>query len=409
MKITDIECFHVTIPKTSSNVLGGRDHYEGIPYRDEDLDTVSSFVDKVAHFGNSLSCVVKVHTDEGITGIGETACGRRCEIERIRENILGAQVYDISRIANILMFGRGNSLRARPKNDILAGSNEMAAIECALWDCIGKKAGVPIYKLLGGKVREKVPITLFLGERPIDECMQTIEKAVGEGIHTIKLKIGCNDRRDLDLLKEIRGQFGYELILRVDGNAAWTVTDGIRMLKQMQPYNLQYAEGMLRRCESGYNFKRLRDATGVPVCMCEQFAGFNELSAEEALIRAVDLIRMDAVDVISLDPTRTGGLLGFLKVCDLCEGAGIQIVTHRALTSISGAIWLTACSCSAATSYAQDIVPVGQPSGPQFDTVYETLEPMDGYMRPWDAPGWGMTVNEDVLHTYQKVDRSCHG
>jgi L-alanine-DL-glutamate epimerase-like enolase superfamily enzyme len=59
------------------------------------------------------------------------------------------------------MFGRGISLRARAKNDILAGAKEMGAIEFALWDCIAKKAGVPVFKLFGGRVREKVPITLF--------------------------------------------------------------------------------------------------------------------------------------------------------------------------------------------------------------------------------------------------------
>ena len=402
MKITEIECVHVAIPKTSSNVIGGRDSYEGIPYRDEEAETIASFVGKVTHFGNSQSCVVKVHTDEGITGIGEMACGRRCEIQKIKENIIGSNVYDVSRIANTLMFGRGNSLRARPKNDLLAGSSEMAAIECALWDCIGKKAKVPVYKLLGGKIREQVPITLFLGERPIEECMEAIKNAVDEGIRTIKLKIGCNDQRDIDLLREIRSQFGYDLVLRIDGNAAWTVTEGIRMLKRMQQFNLQYAEGLLRRSESGYNFKRLRDATGVPVCMCEQFAGFHELSCEEALIRAMDLIRLDAVDVISLDPTRTGGLLGFLKVSDLLESAGIKVVTHRALTSISDAIWLTACCCSPATSYAQDLVPVGQPTAPKYDTVHETLQPVNGYMKPWDSPGWGMTLRDDTLSTYKR-------
>ena len=406
MKIIDIECFHVTIPKTTSNVIGGRDAYEGIPYRDEDADTINSFVSKVPHFGNALSCIVKVHTDEGIVGIAEGHSTRRCEIERIRENIINSDVYDISRIANVLMFGRGTSLRARPKNDIFAGTKEMATIEAALWDCIAKKAGVPVYKLMGGKVREKVPITLFLGDRPIDECIEAIGKGIEEGFRTVKLKTGCNDKRDVDLLREIRNEFGYDLILRIDCNAAWDVTDGVRMLKRMAPYNLQYAEGMLRRCERGHGFKRMREAAGVPICICEQFAGYHEISAEEALLRAVDLIRMNACDVLSLDPTRTGGLLGFSQVCALCDGAGIPIVTHRANTSLSGALWLTGCVCNYATSYAQDIVPVGQPSAPQYDTVFETLQSENAYMKPWDAPGWGMTLNEEVLKKYEKVSRT---
>jgi L-alanine-DL-glutamate epimerase-like enolase superfamily enzyme len=406
MKITKIECTHIAIPKTSSNVIGGRDEYEGIPYRDEDNAEINSFVNKVPHFGNALSCIVKVHTDEGFVGIAETHANKRCEIKRISENILGSDVYDVSRIADVLMFGRGNSLRARPKNDIFPGTKEMAAIEAALWDCIAKKAGVPVYKLMGGKVREKVPITLFLGDRPINECIEDIGRAVKEGIHTIKLKTGCNDKRDVDLLREIRNEFGYDLILRIDSNAAWDVVEGIRILKRMEPYNLQYVEGMFRRCESGYSFRRLREATGIPVCICEQFAGFNDISSEEALIHTVDLIRMNACDVLSLDPTRTGGLLGFNKVCALCEGAGIQVVMHRANTSLSGALWLTCCISNYATSFAQDIVPVGQPSAPMYDSVFETLEPDNGFMKPWDSPGWGMTLNAEVLKKYERVSRT---
>ena len=408
MRIVDIECTHVIIPKTSSNIIGGRDEYEGIPYRDEDVHEIQSFVDKVPHFGNALSCIVKVYTDDGIVGIAEGHAGRNCEMERIRENILGSDVYDISRIANVLMFGRGNSLRARPKNALLPGTKEMAAVDGALWDCIAKKAGVPVYKLMGGKVRESVPITLFLGDRPIDECIEAVGKAVAEGIGTIKLKTGCNDKRDVDLLREIRNEFGYDLILRIDSNAAWDVVEGIRVLKRMAPYNLQYAEGMLRQCESGRSFRRLREATGVPMCICEQFAGYGEISAEEALIRTVELIRMNACDVLSLDPSRSGGLLGFNQICALCEGAGIQVVTHRANTSLSGALWLTCCMSNYATSLAQDIVPVGQPSAPKYDTVFETLKPENGYMKPWDSPGWGMTLNEDILKKYENIDRANH-
>ncbi|MCL2103119.1 MAG: hypothetical protein FWH25_03680, partial [Syntrophorhabdaceae bacterium] len=102
---------------------------------------MAGFVDKVPHFGNSLSCVVKVYTDEGFTGIGEAGVGMRCDIERIRQNILGCDVYEVSRIANVTVFGRGNSLRSRAKNDILAGTKEMSAVEFALWECIAKKAG----------------------------------------------------------------------------------------------------------------------------------------------------------------------------------------------------------------------------------------------------------------------------
>lgn len=406
MKITDIECTHVAIPKVSTNIIGGRDAYEGIPYRDENMDEMAGFVDSVPHFGHSLSCIVKVFTDEGIVGIGEAGAAKRCEIERIRQNIIGRDVYDITHLSNRVMEGVGSSLRNTPPNPVLPRTKEMSAIEFALWDCIGKKAKMPVYQLIGGKVRQKVAITLFLGERPIEQCIKDIDKALKQGIRTVKLKVGCNDRRDIDLFREVRRQFGYDLIIRIDPNAAWTLPEAVRVLKQMEQFNPQYVEGALRRIE-GYGFRRLRELTGIPVCVCEQFNGYFEMNTEEALLRVVELIRMKACDVLSVDPSRTGGLLGFNKICAVCEGAGIQVVTHRALTSISQATWLTGCLCNYATEYAQDIVPVGQPSGPLYDSVFETLPIVNGYMKPWDEPGWGLTIREDVLEKYECVDKSA--
>lgn len=405
MKITDIECIHVAIPKVSSNIIGGSNAYEGNPYREETTEHMNQFVDTVPHFGHSVSCIVKVYTDEGIVGYGEAGNDKRCDIERIKQNLIGMDVFDLSYLSNFTMQGRGNTLRNFAKNIDLPRTKEMSAIEFALWDIIGKKLNQPVYKLLGGKVREKVPITLFLGERPIDECIADIDRAMKQGIKTVKLKVGCNDKRDVELFQEVRRQFGYDLAVRIDPNAAWTVPEAIRMLKRMEKYNPQYVEGALKKTEN-YGFRRIREATGVPVCICEQFNGYIEMTTEQALTRVVELIRMKAFDVLSVDPSRTGGLLGFTKVCAVCEGAGLQVVTHRALTSVSQATWLTGIVCSRSANLAQDIVPIGHPSGALYDTVEETLPVENGYMKPWDAPGWGLTIKDDVLKKYECVDKN---
>ena len=399
MKITDIQCIHVQIPKVSSNIIGGNVSWEGNPYRDEDPEHMKAFVSSVPHFGHSCSCIVKVFTDEGIMGIGEAGAGARCEMDHIRENLIGCDVYDLAYHSIYTMHGRGNTLRVFTKNTNLARTKEQSAIEFALWDCIAQKAGVPVYKLFGGKVREKVPITLFLGERPIDECIADIDAAMKRGIMTVKLKVGCNDKRDVDLFREVRRQFGYDLAIRIDPNAAWTVTEAIRILKRMEPFHPQYAEGFLKRNEK-YSFRKVREATGIPVCICEQFNGWIEMSMEEALTHVCELIRLKAFDVLSVDPSRTGGLLGFQRLCAVCEGAGLQVVTHRALTSISQAAWLTGVAVSPAADLAHDLVPVGHPSGPLYDSVFETLPVENGYMKPWDKPGWGLTINEDILKQY---------
>ena len=103
MKITDIQCIHIQIPKVSTNIIGGSVSYEGNPYRDEEPEHMNQFVGSVPHFGHSCSCIVKVYTDEGIVGIGEAGAGARCAIDKIRDNLIGCDVYDITYNSNYTM------------------------------------------------------------------------------------------------------------------------------------------------------------------------------------------------------------------------------------------------------------------------------------------------------------------
>lgn len=399
MKIIDVKGYDLVLPKISTTIVGGRDEYEGNPYRDEPLAVIESYVDNIPHFGKILSHLVAVHTDAGIIGYGEAENALRDDFYKIRENLLGMDVYDVQYIMNRRINGYSDSIRQTAPHKNMVFAKDCCAVEFALWDAMGKKAGLPVYKLLGGKVREKSAITLFVGQKSIDDQLGDIARAVSEGIKTIKIKVGCNDAHDIDLLREIRRQFGWDLIIRVDPNRAWTITDGARILKRMAEYSIQYVEGALRRIE-GYGFKRLRELTGIPICICEQFNGPYPMSTEHALVRLQDLIRLEAFDVLSVDPSRTGGLLGFGKICAACEGVGAQVVTHRARSGVSQSVWLNAVISSQAASYAHDIVPIGQPSGAADDIITRPLTHQGGFMVPPNGPGLGVTVDMDKVKKY---------
>jgi L-alanine-DL-glutamate epimerase-like enolase superfamily enzyme len=405
MKITGIKGYWVALPKVSTTVIGGVNEYEGVPYRAVVPKEMESWTNQSNHFGHAMGCIVEITTDEGILGYGEcdSFYGFRGALEKARQNLIGMDVYDVTHIMNAAMCGDGNTLRLKAKYPRLALTKELLPVEFALWDIIGKKAGLPVYKLMGGKVQEKVAITLFVGQKLIDHCIQDIDKALKEGIKTIKLKTGANDRRDIDLVREIRRQFGWDVILRLDANQGWgTVVEAVRFLRQVEPYSIQYAEGPFIRIES-WGYKRLREMTGIPVCICEGFNADREMNTRVALVRLADLVRMDAIDVLSTDPARTGGLLGFNKIAAFCQGAGIEVVTHRARGSFSQAVWLTGCCCNFSTNLAHDIVPVGQPSSAEEDVTTLSLTHKNGCMQPLDAPGWGLEPNWDVINKYAKA------
>lgn len=402
MKITGVKGYHLALPKNSTTIIGGVDNYSGHLYRDTPDEQVKDWVGQSVHFANVMTYLVEVHTDEGIVGYGEVESlyGARGSIRMAGENLIDADPLEIQHDFSGVMLGQGNTLRTGGKNPRMYLAKEQIGIEFALWDIAGKKMGVPVYNLMGGKVREKQAITLFLGQKPIDNCLSDIDRAVKEGIRTIKIKAGANDRRDVDLLRAIRDTFGWELILRVDPNGAWgDVTDAVRILKQMEPYNLQYIEDGVCRTDIE-SHRRLREMTDVPVCICGMFNGPVEMTAHEALIKLADVVRQDAADVVSLDPSRTGGLLGFTQVAAFCEGAGIELVTHRGRGGLMQAIWLTGLSTCYSASYAQDIVPLGQPSSIIEDIITHPLTHENGFMRVPDGNGFGVEINWDNVKKY---------
>lgn len=404
MKITGIKGYLISLPLRSAFITEGFEHYSGQLYRNASDAVLEKWGLENSSYSNKMTYLVSVQTDEGIFGYGEVASinGARGLLKLAAENIIGMDVSDVSYIVQEKMLGRNNTKDNKSRNPDLPMRKEMIGIEFALWDAIGKQTGQPVYNLIGGKTREKVAIASTIGIKPIEECLNDIRQAINEGIRTIKIHVGAHDKRDVELLKEIRNEFGYDLILRVAPSSAWGlsgITDAVRILKQIEPYNIQYIEGPLNRTD-GESFKRLREMTGIPVCMSDQFNGNHVMTTHDALVKLAELIRMDAIDVLGVNPSMTGGLYGFMKIAAFCEGAGIEIVAHRACGGLFQSVVLTGCITAYATSYAHDIIIFPQPSSVKEDIVLEPLIHKDGFMVPPDAPGWGLEPNWDVIHKH---------
>ncbi len=116
----------------------------------------------------------------------------------------------------------------------------------------------------------------------------------------------------------------------------------------------------------------------------------------------MDLIKKDAIDFISTDPLRTGGMLGFKKLCAICEAAGIPVVTHWTRAGVSQAAWLHCCISNYATMYASDILCSNLKPGPIDDIITEPLRHENGYLKALDGPGLGVILDEEKLAKYSE-------
>ena len=407
MKITGIKGYHLSLPMHSCSVSGGTSDHSGNLYRNIPEEETASWAKLIPQFTSVRSLLIEMHTDDGVVGYGEVESdyGPSPVFRLACENLIGADPSEIQYNMRERVAGRSNTGRTDAPHPSLPVIREMAGLEFAMWDIAGKCAGLPVYDLLGGRMREKQAVSVIIGQKPVEQCLKEIQEALSVGIRTIKLRVGANDKRDIELLKEIRDAFGWEIILRADAGGAWgNVTEAVRVLREMDPYNLQYVEHALNRYDAE-SYRRLREMTGIPICMSVEDGG-SMPQTFTALTRTAEIVRLDAADVISLSPAQAGGILGFTQVAAFSEGAGIEVIADRSLGGLSQAILLHAAATGNSCDYAQTVIPNGFASGCEEDYVCQPLTQNNGFMVAPAGPGFGVTLDPEKIKKFCIAEES---
>ena len=178
-----------------------------------------------------------------------------------------------------------------------------AAIDMALYDVVGKVLDTPVYNLLGGLYRDKIPIAHSIGIMPVQQGVDEALKVVDEGMKTIKLKIGLDPVRDVDMVRSVRQAVGPSIAITVDANEGYTTpSEAIRVLKQIDDYDVLFCEQPVVGIDA---MARVAQAVSIP------------LMADESAWTPEDVLRIlekKAAELISLYPTKPGGLFCAKKV-----------------------------------------------------------------------------------------------
>lgn len=353
----------------------------------------TAFVSSLGALPGTTRTLVELVTDEGITGIGETMQGKPVlqVLERLRPLIVGYDPFDIEaflRRARMIPFFHGYT-----------GYCGIGAVEMACWDALGKALGVPLYRLLGGKVRDRVAVTglafVPLGARELVAAM--LEHIDGQvrrfGFRTVKLKGSHDAVRDVQLLEALRRHFGDEMALRVDPNGAWTADEAIRMGPRLLPLRLQWLEDPVWGLES---MARLRRDVPIP-----QATNMWVVSPEHI----APAVRMQAVDVILGDCHKWGGILPTKKLAGVCEAFDIGMGLHSGSEAgVSTAAYLHIAASTPAIRYAIDSV------YPMFtgDVITRPFQVKDGELEVPDGPGLGVEIDPDQVARYRRLHEE-HG
>lgn len=275
------------------------------------------------HWGRFVRTIVQVETDEGLIGLGEMGGGG----ESAQQAILALKPYLIGHDPFQL-----EALRFKICNPTASLYNHRtqlhAAIEFACLDLMGKKLGLPLHALLGGKLRDRVPFASYLffrypnsegrGEiRTVDQLVQhAAELKAKYGFTTHKLKGGVfPPEYELECYRALAEAFPHDR-LRYDPNAALSVEDAIRWAQAIEGLNNDYLEDPTFGL---HGLRRMRPFIRVPLATNTVVVNFEQLAAN-----ILDL----AVDVILLDTTFWGGIRPCIKAAGVCETFQMGVAVH---------------------------------------------------------------------------------
>ena len=374
MKITKVECYPISYPRIRPGA-----ETMGMP-----------------------SVFVKVHTDGGIVGMGETGHVAADYIGSTQESII-AMIAGVFAPEILLGEDPFNIEEIIARMDVATKNNNQAidAVDSALYDIMGKKLGVPVYKLIGGLSNPKIPLSLVVaGGTPEDLAKRAVE-ALKAGFTSVKLKVGHMSRttveQDIENIKAVRHAIGEDARLAIDANGGWDYFEALGALKKMDRYNLFMAEQPLPWWDID-GLARLRQKVGTPICADESATEISHL---------LQIIDKQAADVLFIKLAKVGGILKAQKWVSIAEAANLSV-----MCGCMGGSGFEAAHQGHFLAASAWMGRLEQENlGPMLlHNTFNTVTPAitddlsvnvpryeDGYFYPPDGPGLGVELNEDLL------------
>ena len=346
--------------------------------------------------------LARVETNDGLVGWGEcisqfpeSALATKTIVERGYAPLLvGEDALDVERLWKIMLsrvwwYG--------PEGIAAFG---VSAVDMALWDIKGKALGMPVYRLLGGQVRDKVVAmaSIIFDMDDLDWTLDEFGWMAKQGYRIVKggwgmrpeAVFGQDRRRDLELVQRIRKVIGDDIELVVDTPGArkiWDVPTAIQRFRDLEPYRLKWIEQPLSPDDLA-GHARLRAAVATPIGTGEDewnLEGYHQL------------IHSGGVDVVQMDPGRCHGISGCHNVIKLIESENLHFSLHTWSSALNTAASVHLLAISS-QGHCMDLKPHESPM--QHELVLNPWEQVDGYLELRDTPGLGVDVREDIVKRY---------
>jgi D-arabinonate dehydratase len=329
--------------------------------------------------------LVKVETDEGVTGIGlRTPPGAVATaiVEFLSPLLIGEDPIDIERLWHRMwepkVVGRRGMI-----------TRAISAIDIALWDIRAKVAGMPLYKLLGG-YRDRVPTYIAGGYyeegKGLKELAREMETNVEMGARAVKMKIGAvSICEDVERVKAVRRAIGPDVKLMVDANCAYRFYEAIQIAKRIEEYDIFWFEEPVAP-DDYEGFRKLAEATTIPIA-----TGENEYTK----FGFRDLIEHNAAAILNADAKEMGGITEWMKVAAMAQAHNLDMAPHGPQEVHVHLV------CAVANGLILEFY--RDSFDPMWGKVYHHTPMLneDGTVSPPNMPGIGMEPNYEALKPYR--------
>jgi L-alanine-DL-glutamate epimerase-like enolase superfamily enzyme len=275
----------------------------------------------------------------------------------------------------------------------------ISAVDIAVWDVAGKIAGLPVHRLLGGKLHDRVRAcaSVILDTLDLDGLREEFRDYRDRGFTAVKggwgqvpeAGFGLDEKRDLAIAEILREAVGPDVSLALDvsARAAWRAPHAVWMARQLETFRLGWLEDPLHH-EDHDGYRRIRAAVSTPIATGERCWTLDDYRR---------LVRSGGVDIVLVDPGRVEGISAMKTIVDDAASELVRFVPHSWSSAINTAAALSVFA-SSDNGHVFEIKP--NPSPMQHELVSDPFEQQDGWISVRDQPGLGITVEEDAVRRY---------
>jgi len=342
--------------------------------------------------------IVEIATDTGQVGIGNAALSPRVTKQVIdlylKPLLLGQNPFDSEYLwqtmyRQTLAFGRKG-----------IGMVAISAVDIAIWDILGKATGQPVFRLLGGKTKPKIPVYASrLYSQALEALAKEAQQYKDQGYRAMKLRFGWGPvdgaagmQRNLDLVRTVREVIGYEIDLMADAYMGWTLDYARRIIPLLERYQLRWLEEPVIADDiAGY--AALKAMNRIPIAGGEH---------EFTLYGFRTLLDLKAVDYIQFDTNRVGGLTQARKIAALAEAYSVPVIPHAGQMHNFHVVMASLNSPMAEFFPVVDV----EVGNELFWYIFkgEPL-PQDGFIHlDENLPGLGLTIDEQALKQFNVIE-----